>query len=1108
MTSGVSYGSYAVRAAVAPSMPQGGLSRPGSASVGVRLGEAPLRLSVPTATPSAYARPGDSLGLGQAKTVHSAYPTRSIGVAHSFSPAAAASQGSLLTNAPGVAGPTAASGTVPRLATGRTISRQEMLMKGMLSQQQAASVGSTGFVQQPSAPLPVQASQSIGFPPLERPNPQPPGGLPLGGPGGAGGEQQYEQQPHFVSTAVGPGGAPIVTVPPPGTDVKQLLRRAPAVAPTAAEGARWDTPAGGGGVEQQTRAQGAVGAQQHNELQARVVELSTQLAAQESRGASEAEEMARLRVKLQIAENMNRSSSPGRTSPPGGRGGVEQQMEAQLAVGAQQYNELQARVAGLSTQLAAQESRGASETEEIARLREKLQIAENMNRSSSPGGQQYNEIQARVAGLSTQLAAQESRGASETEEIARLREKLQIAENMNRSSSPGAQQYNEIQVRVAELSTQLAAQESRGASEAEEMARLREKLQVAENMNRLSSPGKISSPTAADRRNAAEVERLTDRLVDLEAQLLDAGQSRDSMQEALKKEHAKTAELQRHLSVLEAQVYDQSAQRLPDDVRSKTDRIVSWLPALGRQQPELRRETSADTATRLFEAVADDNIELVKAALALEDDVVEAVLNARDDRGQSLLHVSLAKGSGEAAQFILSQGQRWASGQKYIYDLRGELLMREISNFVNGQDKNGRSPLATLCQREDPGREEVVLALINSDADPMQRDDGGNTPFIECARSGNTKLMKLLLEYTRGAVLLDVDNANRSALHWSAFEGKLAAVELLLKVRADAETHDDDGFTAVEAARSQGHEEVVTLLEKRVSDSDIEEQGEQEDGSEPKIVELGEEQEGRPCEGGADAADRAQAFGQGTSVMSEHLGVPKGDFPTEMEEDINAGIPPEMLRMHPEMRGMPREMMAHPNMMAEMMGMPPEMMGLEPEMMGVPPEMEGTSLDMMAERMGVPVEMLRMQQERGDLPPGMMGMPHSVHGEPSEMMFMGPDMNDMSDIPQEAYGMRRGMMTQMPGDLQGMPTDMTGARHEMWGVPQEVHHGMPEDPRSMPPEMMEYPRDAPPEMMASAQGLHGMPEGAPPSSGLLGGHAAPMRDRTAQLRAGTTPFQL
>mmetsp|Transcript_109672 Transcript_109672/g.333451 ORF Transcript_109672/g.333451 Transcript_109672/m.333451 type:complete len:481 (-) Transcript_109672:207-1649(-) len=245
------------------------------------------------------------------------------------------------------------------------------------------------------------------------------------------------------------------------------------------------------------------------------------------------------------------------------------------------------------------------------------------------------------------------------------------------------------------------------------------------------------------------------------------------------------------------------------------------LDAAGACQT-FERQLSGGTQDWLFEAATSDDVAALKEKLQSEGDAVTAVLRARDGMGRTLLQVALAHGSGEAAKFLLGEGQRWAQRRKYMFQLQGELLERELGRFVNGQDQQGQAALAVLCSHPSPNRE-VVIMLLEAQADPTQRDASGATPFIQCAKSGSIGLLKLLLNATRGAVLGDADDDNCSALHWAAQEGRSEAVEVLLKAGADADAADVKGQTPAAKARDADHMEVVQMLAEAMSDAALDE---------------------------------------------------------------------------------------------------------------------------------------------------------------------------------------------------------------------------------------------------------------------------------------------
>jgi ankyrin repeat protein len=220
---------------------------------------------------------------------------------------------------------------------------------------------------------------------------------------------------------------------------------------------------------------------------------------------------------------------------------------------------------------------------------------------------------------------------------------------------------------------------------------------------------------------------------------------------------------------------------------------------------------------RVFQGAASDDISALTDALDGEEDVIEAVLKARDNKGRTVLQAAIVSGALEASKFLCAEGQKWAKRRQFMFELQGQLLERDLGRFINGRDHDGRGALSLLCSASKTSREAVVL-LLESQADPMQRDFRGLTPLIECARTGNIGMMKLLLGATRGAALLSTDDQNCSALHWAAKEGQLETVELLVKAGVDAEAADVEGRSAADVAREAGHDEVADLLERAAGD--------------------------------------------------------------------------------------------------------------------------------------------------------------------------------------------------------------------------------------------------------------------------------------------------
>uniref|UniRef100_A0A7S4WDI4 EF-hand domain-containing protein n=1 Tax=Alexandrium monilatum TaxID=311494 RepID=A0A7S4WDI4_9DINO len=333
----------------------------------------------------------------------------------------------------------------------------------------------------------------------------------------------------------------------------------------------------------------------------------------------------------------------------------------------------------------------------------------------------------------------------------------------------------------------------------------------------------------------------------------------DRLLKALEAEQAKVSRLREALVAAEERAQQAEQARLEAETAAAVARAASLAPASPEREgagggssvslrdlawenaggagealpeacpPGVQRQLSTNSKDRLFEAASSDDVGALRAALQGEEDAVMAVLRARDGTGRTLLQVAIISGSEEAATFILGEGQRWAQRRKFMFQLQGELLERELGRFVNGQDHYGQNALAVLCSAPTATRE-VFIMLMEAQADPTQRDMTGKTPFLECAKSGNVQVMGALLRASRGVALADVDDANRSALHWAAHEGQQQAVELLLKANADADAADLEGNTAADLARVAGHIQVAQMLAEAMSDEALDEFMEQAGG--------------------------------------------------------------------------------------------------------------------------------------------------------------------------------------------------------------------------------------------------------------------------------------
>ena len=130
----------------------------------------------------------------------------------------------------------------------------------------------------------------------------------------------------------------------------------------------------------------------------------------------------------------------------------------------------------------------------------------------------------------------------------------------------------------------------------------------------------------------------------------------------------------------------------------------------------------------------------------------------------------------------------------------------------------GSTPLHLVCTSMARDTPEIVAFLLDSGADPTRRDETGvgATPPDWAVHNGLPNCVAVFVERD----LIDGDSHLRHAVTQllesipRRRERRLAVVKILLEARADPTRSADDGWTAVDTARTSGDEEVVRLLEE------------------------------------------------------------------------------------------------------------------------------------------------------------------------------------------------------------------------------------------------------------------------------------------------------
>jgi ankyrin repeat protein len=108
-----------------------------------------------------------------------------------------------------------------------------------------------------------------------------------------------------------------------------------------------------------------------------------------------------------------------------------------------------------------------------------------------------------------------------------------------------------------------------------------------------------------------------------------------------------------------------------------------------------------------------------------------------------------------------------------------------------------------------------VKLLVEHKADVNEPGGNGKTPLILAAQNGHEDIISYLLE--RGAEVNGRNAADgTTALMWAANTGRARIVELLLESGGDARLIAKDGWSAGEAARMAGHDDIAAKLDRKI----------------------------------------------------------------------------------------------------------------------------------------------------------------------------------------------------------------------------------------------------------------------------------------------------
>jgi ankyrin repeat protein len=119
----------------------------------------------------------------------------------------------------------------------------------------------------------------------------------------------------------------------------------------------------------------------------------------------------------------------------------------------------------------------------------------------------------------------------------------------------------------------------------------------------------------------------------------------------------------------------------------------------------------------------------------------------------------------------------------------------------------------TLLQRAAYwGLDKAIQKLLDTGADPSERDNRGETPLHKAVRRGHANAVRALLD--SGADVDTLDGRGLTALHWVALNGRGDLAEMLLDAGARPSVRNQitGELTPLAMAKLMGYEELAQIL--------------------------------------------------------------------------------------------------------------------------------------------------------------------------------------------------------------------------------------------------------------------------------------------------------
>ncbi|XP_063405750.1 serine/threonine-protein phosphatase 6 regulatory ankyrin repeat subunit B-like [Mytilus trossulus] len=211
-------------------------------------------------------------------------------------------------------------------------------------------------------------------------------------------------------------------------------------------------------------------------------------------------------------------------------------------------------------------------------------------------------------------------------------------------------------------------------------------------------------------------------------------------------------------------------------------------------------EKSTNGSTPIYLACQNGHYNTVKLLIGLNgqtlNSCVDTTLKHKD--GWSVLHAACSKGHTEVVKLLIDVGMN-----------------------VNDKSTYGSTPLYLACQNGHYNTVKLLLGLngqtLNSAVDTTLKTKYGWSVLHVACYTGHTEIVKLLIDV--GMNVNDTTNNGSTPLYLACRSGKYDKVNFLLDLngqtlnsRVDVTLKDKEGTSALHAAVSAGHSEIVKLF--------------------------------------------------------------------------------------------------------------------------------------------------------------------------------------------------------------------------------------------------------------------------------------------------------